>query len=312
MKKTFFALIILLFSISQTKAQSWLAQITGINVDLNRQTVSVKPPDINAIPKMIQNLPKDVSQALLNPLAPILASSIRFSRGQALNRGTQHIPGEIKQKLTPYFPANILNNTTWTTANGISIDGALKNWFNLEGAVTLDDVVAFSDAQLANDVALWAHELTHVLQYSQMGVETFAFQYSYDWNSLESQARDNSSRIMSSINNSQQGISVGGSWLYKISNELGPLAWSDMNTAAKLAIPPTECIWVNNQNNTTGNKCPCSIMVTGVVMKRIADGFVMTMPCNEPTCLIPAGKSGPLISPYGFIITGVTAAYEYK
>jgi hypothetical protein len=61
---------------------SWVSEITGVNVDLNRGTVSIKPPNLAAIPPMIQNLPKDVGQALLNPAAPALATAIRFSRGQ--------------------------------------------------------------------------------------------------------------------------------------------------------------------------------------------------------------------------------------
>lgn len=64
-----------------TSEASWLSEITGIDIDLNRGTVSVKPPNLGAIPEMIQNLPKDVGQALLNPAAPALASAIRFSKG---------------------------------------------------------------------------------------------------------------------------------------------------------------------------------------------------------------------------------------
>lgn len=311
MKRLIFTTAIILFFTNISFGQSWLARITGVDVNLNNGTVSIKPPDVTAIPPMLQNLPKDVGQALLNPAAPILASAIRFSKGQAQNRGTQPIPQNIKQQLSKYFPQHILESTSWTTANGISIDGMLKNWLNQEGAVTLDNVICFSSAELTTNVELWAHELTHVLQYDQMGVETFAFIYSTNWNSLEGQANENASRIIQNINSYNQGTTQ--SWTYNIAPTVGQtqLTWENVNRQAKLSIPPTDCIWVNNQNNTTGNKCPCSIMVTGVIMKRISDGFVTTMPCNEPTCLFPAGQSGPLLSPPGFIITGVTAAHQY-
>ena len=70
----------------------------------------------------------------------------------------------------------------------------------MEGAITLGEVIAFSDGmQATQDVEVWAHELTHVMQYEQLGVETFAFQYSYDFTDLEDQARDNASRTMASI-----------------------------------------------------------------------------------------------------------------
>ncbi|MBM7419143.1 MULTISPECIES: DUF4157 domain-containing protein [Chryseobacterium] len=311
MKKLFLTLLIVSAFTLNSNAQSLVSQLIGVDVDVNRGTVNINPPNLNVIPQIIKNAPKDIGQALINPMAPVLASSIRFSRGQALNRGTQQIPQNIKNILSPYFPPNILNNTTWTTANGLSIDGALNNWFNQEGAITYDDVIVFSDQQLTNNIELWAHELTHVLQYSQMGVETFAFQYSINWNSLESQARDNASRIMSNLNSIQQGNNP--KWTYNIAPNVGenPITWNQINNAAKLAIPASDCIWVNNQNNTTGNKCPCSVMVTGVIMKRISDGFVTTMPCNESTCLFQAGQYGPLLSPPGFVITGVTAAHQY-
>ncbi|MAG79742.1 MAG: hypothetical protein CMN89_12270 [Sutterellaceae bacterium] len=292
---------------------SWLSKITGISVDLNRGQVSVSPPDLGAIPEMIQNLPKDVGQALLNPAAPIVATAIRFSRGQALNRGVQPIPTNIRQALSPYFPSQILDKARWTTAGGLGIDGALKNWLNQEGAITLDEVIAFTDVQQANNnVELWAHELTHVLQYAQMGVETFAFQYTYDWNGLESQARDNASRIMASINATQGGQARTWSYSGQPVTAAAQPTWADINQGARLAINPVQCIWINSQFNTTGNNCPVPIVVSGVVLRRFYDGYTFTFPCNEPTCVFGPGQSGPLLSPPGHLVVGVTAAYRLQ
>ena len=69
----------------------------------------------------------------------------------------------------------------------------------MEGAITLGEVIAFSDGMQAEDVEVWAHELTHVTQYEQLGIETFAFEYSNDFTVLEDQARENASRTMASI-----------------------------------------------------------------------------------------------------------------
>lgn len=297
---------------NQIAHASWLSEITGIDIDLNRGQVSVQPPNLAAIPQMIQNLPKDVGQALLNPAAPVVATSIRFSRGQALNRGVQPIPGNIRQALSPYFPAQILDKARWTTAGGISLDGALKNWFNQEGAITLDEVIAFSSTQQASDVELWAHELTHVLQYSQMGVETFAFQYTFNWNGLESQARDNASRIIASINSTQLGQSRTWGYSGQLVSATAQPTWADMNQGARQAINPMQCIWINNQYNTTGNNCPVPIVVSGVVLRRLYDGYTFTFPCNEPTCVFGPGQSGPLLSPPGHLVVGVTAAYQWQ
>ena len=290
---------------------SWLSEITGIDIDLNRGRVEIKPPNLAAIPQMVQNLPKDVGQAMLNPAAPALATAIRFSRGQALNRGVQSIPPAVRQELAPYFPSGLLDKVRWTTANGVSIDGALKNWFNQEGAVTLDDVIAFSSDTLVGDIALWAHELTHVLQYSQLGVETFAFQYSIDFNGIENQARQNSSRIMASIATSRSGQARTWSYSGQAVSSADQLSWSLMNEGARQAINPGQCIWINNQNNTTGNVCPVPIMVSGIVIRRLYDGYTFTFPCNEPTCLFGPGQAGPLLSPPGHQVVGVTAAYRF-
>jgi hypothetical protein len=290
---------------------SWLSEITGIHLNLNSGEVSVEPPNLGAIPQMIQNLPKDVGQALLNPVAPAIATGIRFSRAQALNQGVQPIPANIRQALSPYFPPQILDQARWNTASGISLPGALKNWFNLEGAITLDEVIVFSSAQqAASDVELWAHELTHVLQYSQMGVETFAFQYSYDWNGLESQARTNASRIIASINATQTGQSRTWSYSGQPVSEIAQPSWAVLNQSAREAIDPIQCIWIDNQSNTTGNQCPVSIMVSGVVLRRLYDGYTFTFPCNEPTCIFGPNEQGPLLSPPGHLVIGVTAAYQ--
>lgn len=288
---------------------SWLSEITGIDIDLNRGSIDIRPPNVEAIVPMIQNLPKDVGQAMLNPAAPALATAIRFSRGQALNRGTQPVPHHVRSALSPYFPPHILEKAKWTTADGVSIDGLLSNWLNQEGAVTLNEIVAFSSSNLASDIGLWAHELTHVLQYDQMGVETFAFQYTVDWGGLEQQARDNANRIMSSLNSTSQGASA--SWKMDYSSQAdSSLSWSEINSAAMQAINPVTCIWINNSSNMTGNMCPIPVRVTGIVLRRFADGAVFQYPCNEPTCQFMPNQSGPLLSPFGHQVVGVTAAYE--
>jgi hypothetical protein len=305
-----FWLVVVALLLSTAAQASWLSEITGIDVDLNRGQVSVKPPNLAAVPQMIQNLPKDVGQAMLNPAAPALASAIRFSRGQALNRGVNPVPPQVRQQLAPYFPASTLDRARWTLAGGVSIDGALRNWFDQEGAVTFDEVVVFSGTAQSNDVALWAHELTHVLQYSQLGVETFAFQYSINWDGLESQARSNASRIVASINATQSG--QGQSWRLDGGQRAAApsIQWEQINAAARNSINPTQCIWINNQTNTTGNQCPVAIRVSGVVMRRLFDGYTFTYPCNEVTCIFQPGQAGPLLSPPGHLVIGVTAAFR--
>ena len=116
-----------------------------------------------------------------------------------MDRGVDPIPTPIRTALESYFPAPILDKARWTMAGGVSLDGLLKDWFYLEGAVTLGEVIAFSDGTEAQDVELWAHELTHVTQYEELGIESFAAGYVRDFSSMERQASSNASRIMASI-----------------------------------------------------------------------------------------------------------------
>lgn len=153
-----------------------------------------------AIPEVTENMPQEVQEALLDSAAQALATAIRESRRQALDRGADPIPPRIRVALEPYFATKILDKARWTMAGGISLDGMIKHWFYLDGAVTVGEVVAFSDATDAQeDLELWAHELTHVNQYEELGIEAFAFQYVRDFNNMESQASSNASRIVASI-----------------------------------------------------------------------------------------------------------------
>ena len=185
-------------SAKSTRADG-LSPITGLHLDPTEGALEIEPPDLAVIPEVIQSLPQDVREALLSVTAPMIATAIRESRQQAIDRGVSPIPPHIRATLQPYFPTAILDKARWTTAGGISLDGALTNWFNMEGAITLGEVIAFTDGMQAQDVEVWAHELTHVTQYEQLGIETFAFEYSNDFTVLEDQARDNASRTMASI-----------------------------------------------------------------------------------------------------------------
>ena len=143
---------------------------------------------------------QDVREAILDRAGPALATAIRESRRQAVERGVDSIPPQIRAALDPYFPAQILDKAMWTTAGGISLDGLLTEWFALEGAITLGEVIAFSDgAQAQEDVELWAHELTHVVQYEELGIESFAYEYLRDFSNMEHQASSNASRVMAGV-----------------------------------------------------------------------------------------------------------------
>jgi hypothetical protein len=129
-----------------------------------------------------------------------LAEAIRFSRAQALKGRSRPLSDEMKQRYRPYFPEEMLEDVRWTLAGRrLGLGSVLAGWYLREGAVTLDDVIVFSSRTAANHEALVAHELTHVLQYRQLGVTDFARLYASDWPLLEAQARRNAGRIVADI-----------------------------------------------------------------------------------------------------------------
>ena len=132
--------------------------------------------------------------------APVLAQTIRFSRAEALRQSPEAMPEDIRAALSPYFDDEILNRARWTLAGqDLGLGSLLARWYYDEGAITLRDVIVFSDAKVARNVWLWAHELAHVEQYRRMGLDGFALRYVTDWRLLEAQASSRAFAITADI-----------------------------------------------------------------------------------------------------------------
>ena len=63
--------------------------------------------------------------------------------------------------------------------------------FGHASAVTLVDVIVFEEGSTAlEDPKFWAHELKHVMQFEQWGVDGFAMRYLSDYAAVETEAND--------------------------------------------------------------------------------------------------------------------------
>jgi hypothetical protein len=88
-----FVIAIAMVSVSAPSAHaSWLSKITGIHINPSAGHFYVEAPQPQAIPEMLQNLPKDAAQFLLNPTGSALAEAIRISRNQAIGGGSTDPP----------------------------------------------------------------------------------------------------------------------------------------------------------------------------------------------------------------------------
>jgi hypothetical protein len=100
------------------------------------------------------------------------------SHNAAVNASLRPIPDRFKEQLSALYPESILGKVRYTTDS--SFIGTLQ-WFRdemgQEGAITLVDIIVFRNDQLTTDLKIWAHELEHVRQYDQLGVDGFAQAY---------------------------------------------------------------------------------------------------------------------------------------
>ncbi|MGE8065997.1 eCIS core domain-containing protein [Pseudomonas sp. NPDC089569] len=122
--------------------------------------------------------------------APALALWLTQARAQAALSGLQPIPANIREQLLRWYDPGVLDAARYKISdNGQFSDASLMLQSPDINAVTLIDIILFKDAQTAEqNVALWAHELKHVQQYQEWGVEGFAQRYTQDFNAVEAPA----------------------------------------------------------------------------------------------------------------------------
>jgi hypothetical protein len=133
--------------------------------------------------------------------APLLAAAIRVSQQQAEAAHVHAMPEHVRKALEPFYDADLLKRVRWTLPDsGPGLGSLLAGWyFRKGGAVTFGDVVVVSDRKMANNVWLWAHELTHIEQYRRFGIDGFARAYIDDWRGLEAAANWRADRVTEAI-----------------------------------------------------------------------------------------------------------------
>jgi len=129
--------------------------------------------------------------------AGALAELIEGARQQAIADGVRPIPPLVYRSLLGYFPAGLLQKCRFAAGNSRALTlPALAFSYGDATAITLGDIVLFkNDIVAETDLKVWAHELTHVLQYQRWGVEGFAERYVHDSAAVEQEAIDNAKRF---------------------------------------------------------------------------------------------------------------------
>ncbi|GEM_PF-1893167 len=138
--------------------------------------------------------------------ADTLESAIVYSRANARRTGTHPIPRHIREQLKDFFPAYVLDKVRWTyPSRDLDLGSAVAAWYRAHGgAVTLEDTIVYSNSRAVNMRYLWAHELTHVMQYEELGLKDFARVYATNPQLLERQAWDNAKQIVFALQRSER------------------------------------------------------------------------------------------------------------
>jgi hypothetical protein len=138
-----------------------------------------------------------IASGLLDYAAEALAALIDGARRQAIADGVRPVPPVVYRSLLGYFPAALLQKCRFAVGNSRALTlPALAFSYGDATAITLGDVVQFKDERTAEtDLKVWAHELTHVMQYQRWGVDGFAEHYVRDSAAVEQEAIDNANRF---------------------------------------------------------------------------------------------------------------------
>ncbi|MBI6557119.1 DUF4157 domain-containing protein [Pseudomonas veronii] len=162
--------------------------------------------------KAVQDVVNALNELQANLLTgPILEQAIRASRDTAIN-GSAPIPDSIRRDLTGYASEESMNQVRFKIGdNGFVNLARLLEQGGAANAVTLIDVVVFRDQGGAADPSLWAHELTHVDQYRNWGVNSFAVHYSRNANSVEDEAYEKGNAFFAWAQRERPGREVSSS-----------------------------------------------------------------------------------------------------
>jgi len=123
---------------------------------------------------------------------PAVAAMIAASRDDAVRHGVEPIPAAIRREIVDYVPADVLDAVRWCAGCGGELS-LQKGTFRLglAPAITLDHVIVFAERETAlRDPSLWIHELRHVMQFRDWGVDGFAARYVEDYAAVEREAAE--------------------------------------------------------------------------------------------------------------------------
>jgi hypothetical protein len=158
------------------------------------------------------NLLQGANPLELNPASVALASLIRDAHDRH-EGDSKPLPANIRNALAQFYPPEILSKTRYAISSPEDLDlpDVVDNLQDSIGgyqrfAVTVDDIIVFSAEPPHNwsGIQWWGHELHHVEQYSALGIDKFAYQYTIHHNDIETEAINKGTMVANAVQ--AQGI----------------------------------------------------------------------------------------------------------
>jgi hypothetical protein len=150
-----------------------------------------------------------IPPGLLDYAGSALGGLIENARQQAIADGVRAIPPGVYRSLLGYFPAALLRRARYAVGGASKLSLPMLAFsYGDAVAMTLGDIILFKTEQMAEaDLKVWAHELTHVMQYQRWGIDGFAERYVRDSAAVEREAIDNADRFTAWL--PRRGLSGG-------------------------------------------------------------------------------------------------------
>lgn len=130
-------------------------------------------------------------------ISATFGSALQRSRDEA-RADSKPMPEKIRKALSPFYDDKLMASVRYKV--GDTSQGGLAGFAIRNGnaaAVTLVDTVVFKEDRHTDDLELWAHEMHHVEQFRDWGVNGFASRYAFGWQHVEAEAEAKAAEFVS-------------------------------------------------------------------------------------------------------------------
>lgn len=186
--------------------------LDGDGMMLLRGYIANQMMTLNIVPYILKRVgklgstPEEISTSVATaPLEVLLAAALEASV-EALEPDSKPLPSIVRKSMAPYFSADLLKRARYRNkAYGITLPEAINGYQAFMGqhsfAVTTGHIIHFSTEPGTDNTGTrwWAHELAHVQQFSDWGIDGFAHRYVQDYNGVEGGAESKAEEVMTAM-----------------------------------------------------------------------------------------------------------------